>query len=106
MRFSRLFREAVVARERSDLVRAARLFEAAIEVNPRSALAQSQLGFLRIELEDLAGSEVAFRRAVSLDPNPRQALDGLGMVLTLRHAHEEAVNVLDDVTRTAPSATR
>jgi tetratricopeptide (TPR) repeat protein len=68
----------------------------------RSAADWFNLGFLRDATDDLAAAEVAFRRALALDPKLDRAWYGLGLTLIRLRRLEEAVDALKRNTELQP----
>jgi tetratricopeptide (TPR) repeat protein len=66
--------------DRASLASARQWAQAAVEANPRMALAHNALGLVLYGSGDKGGAEVAFRAAAQLDPGLGVALSNLGQV--------------------------
>lgn len=79
----------------SELQRACRMAQRALELNPKSKEAWKSLGAARGRLGDLEGAEDAFQRSLALEPDYSAALAGLGQLLQDQGQHQRALKVLE-----------
>jgi len=66
----------------------------ALTLNPQNAQALHLKGFVAMGLNDLAGAEVALRKAIELRPDLLEARNNLGTVMMAQERWEEAIQVL------------
>jgi len=74
----------------------------AIKSPEASATAFSLLGRLSVTSGDLSGGTTAFRRALQLDPNHLDALNGLGLVAMQEKRYRDGVGHFQEVVRLNP----
>jgi TolB-like protein len=93
--------------DRTDrLTRAAQDIDRALALNPELAMAYAAQALLEQQRapEDHAGRELLLRRALELDPNLVDALDGLSSTLAAQGRHEESLEILRKAVRLDPLA--
>lgn len=85
---------------------AASALEKAVALEPNRPELWTNLGHVRASLEDLEGSEVCFRKALSLSPDLKPALSGLGILLVKAGRPQETLDFLRRFLDEAPPSAR
>jgi len=83
-----------------------RLFQRAIEVNPRSYMAWYNLGLTRAGEGDKGGAEAAYRKAIAVKPDYGRAYNNLGAVLTEQGKYLQAIEYYREAFRLEPGNRR
>jgi tetratricopeptide (TPR) repeat protein len=92
----------VLALRRGDLPRAAREFQAAVELDPSLVDAQYNLGQVRFHLGAQDEAERRFRAALALDPEHAGALNGMGVLALQSNDTAEAERLFLRAVASAP----
>ena len=70
------------------------LFEAAIREYPQFDLAYDSLGFVQLQLNDLAAARLSFSKAIEINPDFAGAYRNLARIASIEHKYEEADSLL------------
>ncbi|MBI5478921.1 MAG: tetratricopeptide repeat protein [Deltaproteobacteria bacterium] len=84
------FHEGTRLYQAGDLAGAMAAFQASVDINPRSAPALSNLGYVLLDLNRLAEALDFQRRAVEVDPGYANAHYGLGLIYQRQGLREQA----------------
>ncbi|NLP05236.1 tetratricopeptide repeat protein [Candidatus Fermentibacteria bacterium] len=85
---------------------AASALEKAVALEPNRPELWTNLGHVRASLEDIEGSEICFRKALSLEPDLKPALSGLGILLVKAGRPQETLDFLRRFLDEAPPSAR
>lgn len=85
-----LFRLGVIYLQRSNIVKAQKMFETALDINPKHAGCIQNLGTICLERMDYAKGEEMFRRSLEIEPNNANAYNNLGACCSYQGKAEEA----------------
>jgi len=86
-----LYAIGAIHENRGNQEQAVRAYRRAVEVNPKHALAQQQLGAAQLRARDLDAAEASLNAALAADPKLWRAHDLLGVIADMREQHEEAI---------------
>ena len=83
-------RAAIALEEEGKFAEAAAKYREVLAAHPDSVVALTDLGNAEVQLGDRAAAEEAFRKALALDPNSRDALNNLAWLLYQQKRLDEA----------------
>ena len=83
-------RAAIALEEEGKFADAAAKYREILAAHPTSVVALTDLGNAEVQLGDRAAAEDAFRKALTLDPNSRDALNNLAWLLYQQKRLDEA----------------
>lgn len=91
-------------RQKQSVQRSLPIYEAAVEANPRSALAWRELGRARYELRSgLPGAASALQQALKLDPNDGWAAQMLGAIYIAWREYDLALDLASQMEQRFPT---
>lgn len=95
---------AMIARGRGHIEEALRELEAAREREPRSSSLHRRIGRISEDMSRHTHAELAYRKAVLLDPESWEAVNALGLFFYRRGRYPEALHWLQTLTRLIPES--
>ena len=95
-------RRGLAAMDANQLDRAEALLNRAVNLAPEDAVAQLNLGFLRLKKQQLDLAEKQFGEALRLKPDLAEAQTNLGVVFALRGQDEQALSAFEKVMQSHP----
>ncbi len=97
---------AIYHEEVGELAESARLYSESLKKAPQMAGTWLRRAEVLLEVGNLASSETAFRRALSLERGQAAAIAGLGTIALRRDQYRNAINAFEAALRIQPEATQ